>query len=69
MSDAKFIVGQNVRFQAPSVTRSHGQDGYRVMRVMPLEGDEFEYRIKTPAEAYERVAKESQLAPGRDTQI
>ena len=69
MSDAKFIVGQNVRFQAPSITRNQGQEGYRVTRIMPLAGAEYEYRIKSPAEAHERVAKESQLAPGRDARM
>jgi hypothetical protein len=58
-----------VRFQASSVTRSHVQDGYRVTRVMPLEGDEYEYRIKSPAEAHERVARESQLEPSRDARM
>src|SRR5918997_7137673 len=66
MSAAKFSAGQSVRFQAPSITRKHGQEGYSVVRVMPLDGEEYEYRIKSPAELYERVAKESQLTLVRE---
>ena len=66
MSSAKFSAGQSVRFQASSVTRKLGQDGYSVVRVMPLDGEEYEYRIKSPAELYERVVKESLLTLVRD---
>ena len=31
------------------------------MKLLPLEGDEHQYRIKNTEEAFERVAKESQL--------
>ncbi len=34
---------------------------YRVLRVLPNEGGEQLYRIKTIAEAFERVARESEL--------
>ncbi len=61
MSDARFRIGQSVRYQAPSITRKQGQDGYVIERVMPLDGEEFEYRIKSSAEQHQRVAKESQL--------
>jgi hypothetical protein len=32
-----------------------------VVKLLPLEGDEHQYRIKSASEAFERVAKESQL--------
>ena len=34
MSDAKFMVGETVRFQAPSLLRSHFPDGYTITRVL-----------------------------------
>ena len=34
---------------------------YRVMKLLPFEGDDYQYRIKSASEAFERVAKESQL--------
>ena len=34
---------------------------YRIVRLLPSEGDEYQYRIKSATEAFERVAKESQL--------
>jgi hypothetical protein len=32
------------------------------MRLLPAEGNDLLYRIKSPAETFERVAKESELA-------
>jgi hypothetical protein len=66
MLAAKFSAGQGVRFQAPSITRRRGQDGYNVVRVMPLDSEEYEYRVKSAAEPHERVAKESQLTLVQD---
>jgi hypothetical protein len=31
------------------------------VRLLPSDGDDYQYRIKNPGEAFERVAKESQL--------
>lgn len=63
MSNAKFTIGESVRFQAPAMLRSHYQDGFTITRVLPFESGEHQYRIKNAAEAHERVALESQLAP------
>jgi hypothetical protein len=35
---------------------------YTILRLLPLEGTEHKYRIKTLAEQFERIAKESELA-------
>jgi hypothetical protein len=35
---------------------------FKVTQLLPSEGDDRQYRIKSPAEPHERVAKESQLA-------
>jgi hypothetical protein len=34
---------------------------YRIVRILPNEGGEQLYRIKTATEAYERIARESEL--------
>jgi hypothetical protein len=40
---------------------------YEVIRLLPTDGDDCQNRIKSPTEAFERVAKESQLdISGRD---
>ena len=36
-------------------------NSFKVVKLLPLEGDEHQYRIKNTGEAFERVAKESQL--------
>jgi len=38
---------------------------YQVVKLLPSDGDDYQYRIKSSAEAFERVAKESQLDPSR----
>ncbi len=63
MTDTKFTIGQNVRFLPPTFLRNRHQDGYTVTRVLPSEGGERQYRIRNAAEAHERVAQESHLAP------
>ena len=34
---------------------------YKIIQLLPPEGGDFQYRIKSADEAHERVAKESQL--------
>ena len=36
---------------------------YKVVKLLPSDGADYQYRIKSEAEAFERVAKESQLDP------
>ena len=38
---------------------------YQIVRLLPSDGDDYQYRIKSAAEAFERVAKESQLDTSR----
>jgi hypothetical protein len=47
---------------ASNVARPAASGSYEVIRQLPTEGDDFQYRIKSSTEAFERVAKESQLA-------
>ena len=57
----KFSVGQSVYFTSGVIGRAGVTGSYRIVRLLPPEGDDFQYRIKSVGEAYERVAKESQL--------
>jgi hypothetical protein len=58
----KFPVGSTVYFTASNVSRPAASGTYEVIRQLPSEGDDCQYRIKSSTEAFERVAKESQLA-------
>ena len=57
----KFHVGQAVYFTSGTMGRPGASGSYKVVRLLPSEGDDYQYRIKSPGEAFERVAKESQL--------
>jgi hypothetical protein len=58
----KFVVGETVYFTASNVARPAASGTYEVIRLLPTDGDDCQYRIKSSVEAFERVAKESQLA-------
>ncbi|WP_045837041.1 hypothetical protein [Hyphomicrobium sp. 99] len=58
---AKFRVGQTVDFSPSMRGLAASARLYKVTRVMPADGGERLYRIKTIAEVFERVARESEL--------
>ena len=57
----KFKVGQSVHFSSGDMHRFGTRGSFKVVKLLPPEGDEQQYRIKSPSEPHERVAKESQL--------
>ena len=57
----KFIVGDIVYYNSPSFGRAAATGSYTVVKLLPTDGDDYQYRIKSDGEAFERVAKESQL--------
>jgi hypothetical protein len=57
----KFQVGQTVSYTSSPISRPGASGSYQVVRLLPSDGDDYQYRIKNPGEAFERVAKESQL--------
>ncbi len=57
----KYTIGQTVRYTAGPFSRLSATGSFKVIKLLPLEGDEHQYRIKNSGEAFERVAKESQL--------
>jgi hypothetical protein len=57
----KYKVGETVRYTS-NVTRRFGATGrFVIIKLLPPEGAELQYRIKSATEPHERVAKESQL--------
>lgn len=61
LSDHKFRVGQNVLYTSGPYGRGGAGTVYKVTQLLPPEGDDRQYRIKSSDEPHERVVKESQL--------
>lgn len=59
----KFKTGQDVYFSAGKGSLLGVSSRYKIVRQLPVEGGEIRYRIKSQAESFERVAKESELRP------
>lgn len=57
----KYQLGEAVHFQHSPVSRPGADGSYKIVQLLPSDGDDYQYRIKHAAEAFERVAKESQL--------
>ena len=60
MASHKFKIVQLVYFDVPAIL-SPAEGVYHITALLPAEGSEFQYRIKSERETFERVAKESQL--------
>jgi hypothetical protein len=61
VQDHKFKVGQSVNFMSGPFGRGGTNGIYKVTQLLPPEGDDYQYRIKSASEPHERVVKESQL--------
>ena len=59
----KFSVGQKVSFLPGSGGLSHLRGGYTIVRLLPSESRDSQYRVKSDHETHERVVLESQLVP------
>ena len=57
----RYHVGEVVYYTSPTFGRAAATGSYTVVKLLPSEGDDYQYRIKSSGEAFERVAKESQL--------
>jgi hypothetical protein len=57
----KYQIGEMVYYTSPTFGRAAATGSYTVVKLLPSEGDDYQYRIKSNGEAFERVAKESQL--------
>jgi hypothetical protein len=62
LSDHRFKVGQSVKYTYGISRQPLGSGGiYKITQLLPAEGDERLYRIKSVDEPHERVAKETEL--------
>jgi hypothetical protein len=61
LSDHRFKVGQSVVYTSGPYGRGGSSSVYKVTQLLPPEGDDRQYRIKSADEPHERVVKESQL--------
>ena len=57
----RFQVGETVSFTSRPVGTMSTNGTYQVVKLLPSDGDDHQYRIKSSEEAFERVARESQL--------
>lgn len=57
----KYNVGETVYYTSPTFGRAAATGSYTVVKLLPSDGEDYQYRIKSSGEAFERVAKESQL--------
>jgi hypothetical protein len=62
LTNAKFKVGQLVDFRPVRASLPASSREYKILRLLPREGIEQEYRIKSVTEIFERIAKESELS-------
>lgn len=62
MSEHKFRVGQVVSYITGPFRRASATSIYKITALLPPYGEDQQYRIKSPNESHERVAKESELA-------
>ena len=57
-----YVVDLSARSNSPKDNRADLEHFLQPTKLLPTDGDEHQYRIKSNGEAFERVAKESQLA-------
>jgi hypothetical protein len=61
LTGTKFRCGDRVSFISNTIGRPGSAEDYVIVRPLPLERGEQQYRIKSAGEQHERVATESQL--------
>ena len=61
MARHKSKVGQVVDFVQPRLALLTVHGLYEIVRLLPSDGAQFQYRIKAASEPFERMAKEGQL--------
>jgi hypothetical protein len=62
MAHHKFKIGQVVSFEPGKGGMAPSSREYKVVRLLPAESGQNQYRIKGLAETFERMARESELS-------
>jgi hypothetical protein len=57
----RYVVGNMVRLARSLSTRNSVSDKYKVLELLPEREGEFQYRIKSDLDPYQRIAKEVDL--------
>jgi hypothetical protein len=60
----KYSVGQTVDFIAGRLDINIPRGAYTIVRLLPSESRDCQYRVKNARDGHERVLRESQLANG-----
>jgi hypothetical protein len=58
----KFKIGQSVSFTSGPFGRGSSNSIYKIVQLLPPEGYDYQYKIKSVNEPHERVVKESDLS-------
>ena len=61
MAIHKYRIGQLVLYMPGKLQQSVPAGDFKITRLLPADGAELQYRIKSAAEPFERIARESQL--------
>jgi len=61
LKEHKYQIGETVYFTSRPIGHMVANSSYEVVRLLPSDGADYQYRIKNKNEAFERVARESQL--------
>ncbi|CAA9228406.1 MAG: hypothetical protein AVDCRST_MAG04-1003 [uncultured Acetobacteraceae bacterium] len=59
-----FVVGQTIEFEPGKFDGTAARGTYTVIRLLPNDGTDREYRVKNVRDGHERVVRESQLRRG-----
>ena len=61
MDSHKYKIGQSVQYNSNSARRLGSNSSFKIVKLLPSEGADRQYRIKSASERHERIAKESEL--------
>jgi hypothetical protein len=61
LQEHKYHLGETVYFASRRLGHMAANSTYRIVRLLPSDGADYQYRIKNQNEAFERVVRESQL--------
>lgn len=62
MKGHRFKIGQLVQFAPGKLGFAASSRDYKIVRLLPEEGGQPQYRIKGVAEMFERIVKENELS-------
>tara|TARA_R110002110_G_scaffold63195_1_gene175913 strand:+ start:1164 stop:1421 length:258 start_codon:yes stop_codon:yes gene_type:complete len=61
MDNHKFKVGELVEFHPGGSYLAKTRGQYEVVRLLPSEGDGYQYRVKNTTDGHERIVREGQI--------